>query len=188
MMRHMDIEPLKHQFLLAMPTLGGSYFGNSITYVCEHNRDGAMGLMINRPSKMTLGDLFDQLELEGPENRDLPVLEGGPVQAERGFILHSNEFNPTASRDLGAGLALSTSREALQAIAAGEGPKQFLITLGYAGWGAGQLESELGDNSWLTCPGSTEVIFDVPFDDRVQSAANGLGIDFTLISGQAGYA
>lgn len=172
-----------------MPSLAGSYFGNTITYLCEHNEQGAMGIMVNRPSNLTLADLFDQLDIKsGGRVIETPVLEGGPVASDRGFILHTSERAFSASLDLGNGLMLTTALEVLEAIAAGEGPQRYLVALGYAGWGDGQLEAEMKDNSWLNCPASQEVLFSTPFEERVEKAAAGLGIDFSLISGRAGHA
>lgn len=180
---------LKNQFLLAMPNQAGSYFGDTVTYVCEHNEDGAMGLMINRPSAMTLVELLSQMGLTtGDVPADIPVLEGGPVASERGFVLHSQDASFDSSLALGDGLMLSTAREMLEAIAEGRGPEHFIVTLGYAGWGSGQLEEELKDNAWLNCPSTPDVLFDTPFEDRVNRAAAVLGIDFRLMSGQAGHA
>lgn len=184
----MTSSSLKNQFLLAMPELRASYFGNTITYLCEHNDEGALGLMINRPTQMTLGELFDQLGIDAEHARDAIILEGGPVQQERGFILHTNDVQGEGSLPVGDGLMLSTAREVLQAIGEGEGPERFLIALGYAGWGAGQLENELKENSWLTCPAAPEIIFDAPFEERVQRAAASLGIDFNLIAERPGHA
>jgi len=179
----------RHQFLLAMPAQTGSYFGGTITYLCEHNDDGAMGLVINRRVEdVVLGELFDQLDIDGSAHRSAPVLEGGPVQRDRGFVLHSDEVRFEGSLALTDGLALSTSRELLDAIARDEGPEQFLVCVGYAGWGAEQLEAEMAENAWLTCQASKPIIFDTPFDDRVQRAADTLGIDFNLIAGDAGHA
>jgi putative transcriptional regulator len=182
-------QSFRHQFLLAMPGLADGYFGGTITYLCEHSPEGAMGLVINRPSEMTLIELLRQLELD-PTDRitDRPVLEGGPVARERGFILHTDDRHYDASLDLASGLVLTASREALEAIAAGNGPGQFLVTLGFAGWGPGQLEQEIIDNAWLTCPADPAVIFEVPFEQRVVRAAAALGIDFNLLSGRAGHA
>ncbi len=180
---------LKNQFLLAMPGLTGSYFGNTITYVCEHNDQGAMGIMVNRPSEFSLVDLLDQLHINcGGTSIEIPVLEGGPVASDRGFILHTSERNFGSSLDLGNGLMLTTAREVLEAIAEGEGPREYLVALGYTGWAGGQLEAEMKDNSWLNCPASEEVLFTTPYDKRVDAAARTLGIDFNLISGRAGHA
>ena len=179
---------LKHQFLLAMPGLAADYFGNTITYVCEHNEDGAMGLMINRPTDLSVSDLLTQLGIES--SLDLPacVVEGGPVLNDRGFILHTEDSRFETSLALGNGLMLSTARQTLQAIASGEGPEKYLIALGYAGWAGGQLEAELTQNAWLTCPANLDVLFEVPFAQRVDRAAATLGIDFRLMSRQAGHA
>lgn len=182
-------ETLKNQFLLAMPGLAGSYFGGSITYLCEHNDDGALGLMVNRPlPEVRLGDLFEQLEIAGRAHADTPVLRGGPVQEDRGFVLHSDDLVLESSLPLRKGLALSTAREILAAIAADEGPSQFLVCAGYAGWGAGQIETELAENAWLSCNAGLEILFEVPFEARVERAAASLGIDFNLIGGTAGHA
>jgi putative transcriptional regulator len=180
---------LKNQFLLAMPSLAGSYFGNTITYLCEHNEQGAMGIMVNRPTNLTMEDLFDQLEIRSRGRTiEVPVLEGGPVASDRGFILHTAERTFSASLDLGNGLMLTTALEVLEAIAAGEGPVNYLVALGYAGWGDGQLEAEMKENSWLNCPASQDVLFSTPYEERIEKAAQSLGIDFSLISGRAGHA
>ena len=179
----------RHQFLLAMPALTGSYFGQTISYLCEHNEDGAMGLVVNRPvDDVTLGDLFDQLEIQGSAHRATTVLEGGPVQRDRGFVLHSEDVQLEGTLRLAGGLALSTSREMLAAIARDEGPERFLVCVGYAGWGGGQLEGEMAENAWLTCPANESILFDTAHRDRVQHAAAALGIDFNLIGGAAGHA
>lgn len=180
---------LKNQFLLAMPNQAGTYFGDTVTYICEHNKDGAMGLMINRPSELSLVELLSQMGLASSGvSADIPVLEGGPVASERGFVLHTEDQSFESSLALGNGLMLSTAREILEAIAQGEGPSEYIVTLGYAGWGSGQLEDELKENAWLNCPGNADVLFRTPFDDRVNKAAAALGIDFRLMSGQAGHA
>jgi len=181
---------LKHHFLLAMPGLGlaGDYFANTITYVCEHNDDGALGIMVNRPLKLSLEELLSQLGISTTPRLAQPVMEGGPVRKERGFILHSDEKEYETSLSLGNGLMLSTARATLESIGAGGGPERYLVALGYAGWEAGQLERELTQNAWLTCPASAEILFDVPFERRVDEAARTLGIDFRLMSTQAGHA
>ena len=179
---------LKHHFLLAMPALAGEYFGNTITYVCEHNEEGAMGFMVNRPMQLSLPGLLEQLGIGSTLTRQDPVLEGGPVKTDRGFILHSDEVQYDASLPLGHGLVLSTARQTLEAIGAGHGPKQYLVALGYAGWGSGQLENELAQNAWLSCPADLQILFDVPYDQRINKAAATLGIDFRLMSTHAGHA
>ena len=179
---------LKHHFLLAMPGLAGEYFGNTITYICEHNEDGAMGIMVNRPMDLTVGALLEQLGIDAAEALDDPVLEGGPVKRDRGFILHTDDVHFEASLSLGNGLMLSTARQTLESIGAGSGPRRYLLALGYAGWGVGQLEEELKQNAWLSCPAQLDILFDVPFAERVNRAAASLGIDFRLMSSQAGHA
>ena len=179
----------KNQFLLAMPGLAGSYFGDTLTYVCEHNDEGAMGIMINRPSTVSLIELLAQLGIDkGQTSIEIPVMEGGPVGPEQGFILHSSETAFEASLALDEGLMLSSAREVLEAIASDEGPESYLVALGYAGWDKGQLEEEVRDNAWLTCPADPEIIFKTPFPERIRKAAAILGIDFSLMSGQAGHA
>ncbi len=181
---------LKGQFLLAMPALAGTYFGSTLTYLCEHSESGAMGIIVNQPAELSLGELFDQLEITVTDDRcrDTPVLEGGPVTTDRGFILHTDDARFESSLALDDGLMLSTAREMLDAIATGNGPQQYLIALGYAGWGEAQLDSEMKDNAWLNCPASSEILFHTPFEERVSSAAAQLGFDFNLISGQPGHA
>ena len=179
---------LKHHFLLAMPALTTDYFGNSITYICEHNDDGAMGLIINRPMELSIADVLEQVGITVSGDLDTPVLEGGPVQTDRGFILHTDEASADVSLALGNGLMLSTAPQTLEAIGCGEGPRRFLFALGYAGWDSGQLESELAANAWLTCPASEDILFDVPFEKRIDQAAASLGINFHLMSPQPGHA
>lgn len=184
---------LKNQFLLAMPGLAGTYFGDTLTFICEHNDEGAMGIVVNRPSHVTLIELTAQLGIpKGQTPVESLVMEGGPVDVERGFILHSEDARFEASLDLGCSMMLSSAREVLEAIADGEGPERYLVALGYAGWDAGQLESEVADNAWLTCPLVPEqarrIIFETEFAERVARAGDSLGIDFALISAQAGHA
>jgi putative transcriptional regulator len=180
---------LKNQFLLAMPNQAGSYFGNTATYVCEHTPNGAMGLMINRPTDVALVQLLAQLGMDVHDTPpDVPVMEGGPVASERGFVLHSDDKSFPTSLSLDGGVVLSTAREVLEAIATGNGPSDYLVALGYAGWGEGQLEAELKQNAWLTCPGDSDILFNTPFEQRVNKAAAALGIDFRLMSAQAGHA
>lgn len=186
---------LKNQFLLAMPGLAGSYFGDTLTFICEHNEDGAMGLIVNRPSSVTLIELMAQLGIDkGETPLDRVVMEGGPVGGDRGFILHTADDRFDGSLALGNGLMLSSAREVLQAIARNEGPADYLVALGYAGWDAGQLEGEVAENAWLTCPAdpegelAREIVFRTPFEHRIQRAAGSLGIDFSLISSQPGHA
>ncbi|MEQ8858317.1 MAG: YqgE/AlgH family protein [Pseudomonadales bacterium] len=180
---------LKNQFLIAMPSMTGSYFGDTVTYLCEHNDDGAMGLVINRPSELSLVELLGQLGMETDDvPAEIPVMDGGPVSPDRGFILHSDDAHFDVSLELGNGLMLTAAREVLEAIGRGTGPRDYLVALGYAGWDGGQLEEELKNNVWLSCPVSLDVVFREPFEQRVNKAAAILGIDFRLMSGQAGHA
>ncbi|NBC22503.1 MAG: YqgE/AlgH family protein [Gammaproteobacteria bacterium] len=184
-----DGTSLKNQFLLAMPAMTGSYFGDTVIYLCEHNADGAMGLVINKPGDLSLVELLGQLGMATEHvAAETPVMDGGPVARDRGFILHSDDQRFDASVDLGDGLMLTAAREVLETIGAGKGPQHYLVALGYAGWDGGQLENELKENAWLTCPATHEVVFDTPFEERVSKAAAILGIDFRLMSGQAGHA
>jgi len=171
-----------------MPGLAGDYFSDSLTYICEHNEDGAMGLIINRPSEMSLIELFAQLGL-ATDHRwvDTVVLEGGPVAADRGIVLHSDDQAYASTTNIGSNLALSTAMDVLENIAVGRGPQRFLVALGYAGWGAGQLEDEIARNVWLTAPGDADLIFTDRWRDKLQLAAASLGIDFRLIAGKAGH-
>ncbi len=171
-----------------MPGLTGDYFATSLIYICEHNDDGAMGLIINRPSEMTLVELFAQLGLPTDHKWvDTAVLEGGPVAADRGIVLHSDELSYESSAHIGTSLVLSTAMDVLEDIAGGGGPERFLVALGYAGWGPGQLEAEIGANAWLTTSADTELVFNPQWSDKLQLAAHALGIDFRLISGKAGH-
>lgn len=183
-------DSLRDHFLLAMPSLGEGIFSHSVTYVCEHGEAGAMGLIINRPLELDLAEIFEHLEIEaGRDFSDVPVLAGGPVQTDHGFILHRPGPDTwDASLQVTPTLVLTTSQDILRAIAAGEGPQDYLIALGYAGWSAGQLEEEIGRNSWLTLPAEHTIIFHTPPEQRLQAAAARLGIDMNLISSEAGHA
>ncbi len=181
---------LKNQLLIAMPHLADPNFAQTLIYLVEHNEHGAMGLVINRPSGLELADILEQLRPEQPpaaERYDQPVYTGGPVQTDRGFVLHDSGWQYQATLDLGE-LALSTSLDVLYAIADGHGPRRSLITLGYAGWDAGQLETEITDNAWLHCPCDARLLFELPAEQRLAAAAALLGIDLNLLSSQAGHA
>ena len=171
-----------------MPNQTGTYFGNTLTYVCDHNKQGALGLMINRPTDLALTELLKKFDCATNVDADLVVVEGGPIQQERGFVLHSADVQTSGSTPIGNDLLLTASRDILEIIGAGDGPKHFIVTLGYAGWGEGQLESELADNAWLAVPATNEILFDTPFDKRVDAAAKSLGINFQLMSPHLGHA
>lgn len=181
---------LRNHFLLAMPRLTEGIFAHSVTYICEHGESGAMGIVINRPLDLSVGEIFEHLQIttRGDFSAE-PVMAGGPVQLDHGFVLHRYcDKTWEASLKITDEITLTTSRDILRAIAIGEGPRDHLIALGYAGWAAGQLEQELAENSWLTLPGNSDVIFSTPADQRLGAAAALLGIDMNLISGQAGHA
>ena len=189
-----DATYLTGHLLIAMPAMQDPNFVKTVTYICEHSDQGALGIVINRPLDMDLGTIFDQLSLDSadPELARQPVLQGGPVHQERGFVLH--EPAEASDREFDATLAVTdairvtTSQDILTAMARGQGPKRALVALGYAGWGAGQLESELVQNAWLSVPASPKIIFDTPFDQRWRESAKLLGIDLNTISHQAGHA
>ncbi|MBN8280698.1 MAG: YqgE/AlgH family protein [Gammaproteobacteria bacterium] len=185
---------LTGHLLIAMPAMQDPNFVKTVTYICEHSDQGALGIVINRPLGMDLGTIFDQLALESadPELARQPVLQGGPVHQERGFVLH--EPADAAAPDFDATVAVTdairvtTSQDILTAMARGDGPKRAVVALGYAGWGAGQLESELAQNAWLSVPAAPRIIFDTPFEQRWHESARLLGIDLHTISSQAGHA
>lgn len=180
----------KHQFLLAMPHLIDPNFEKGLTYICEHSEAGALGLVINKPLDLTFAELANQigLQLDDSKQAVTPIYAGGPVHSERGFVLHTNEASWSSSIYLGEGLHLTTSIDILEAIAAGNGPQEFIITLGCASWQAGQLEEEILDNAWLTTPATNEILFATPTPEKLNAAALNLGINFSQLTSQAGNA
>jgi putative transcriptional regulator len=189
-MRDTTSSYLKHQFLIAMPHMADPNFAHTLTYIVEHNDQGAMGIVVNRPSGLNLADVLEQLRPDTTADARsiaMPVYSGGPVQTDRGFVLHPAGPTFQATLELGE-IALSTSQDILFAIADGFEPQRSLIALGYAGWGAGQLEEELVQNAWLTCPADASILFEVETDARVAAAAARLGVDLTLLTSQAGHA
>lgn len=185
----MSVVNLSNQFLLAMPGIVEGSLAGSLIYLCEHTMRGALGLVINRPTDLTLATLFERIDLKleiGPV-RDELVFFGGPVQTDRGFVLHAPAGDYSSSIKLGE-LALTTSRDVLQAVAEGRGPARMLVTLGYAGWGAGQLENEMAQNVWLNVAADMHIIFDVPPEARYLAALKLLGIDPVMLAGNAGHA
>jgi putative transcriptional regulator len=181
---------LRDHFLLAMPCLDEGIFAHSITYICEHGESGAMGIVINQPLELSVGEIFEHLQIDSERDfSEVPVLAGGPVQIDHGFVLHRNSHRSwEASLKVTPEITLTTSRDILRAIAHNDGPDDHLIALGYAGWSAGQLEQELAENSWLTLPANGDIIFSTPTEQRLCAAAAQLGIDMNLISGEAGHA
>ncbi|PCJ16707.1 MAG: YqgE/AlgH family protein [Gammaproteobacteria bacterium] len=185
-----EVYSLKNQFLIAMPHLESADFTKSVTYLCEHNDNGAMGIVINHPSDTNLGDIFNQLGIACTNNRlrQHIVLAGGPVQTERGFVLHQEQGQWNSSVQIGTDLYLTTSQDILESIALGQGPESFMITLGYAGWSSHQLEDEISQNFWLTCSSDQDILFNIDIENRWQATANILGIDLNLVATEAGHA
>jgi putative transcriptional regulator len=181
---------LTNHFLIAMPRLEDPNFFHTVTYICEHNRDGAMGIVINRPMELHLVDIFEQLEIRvsSPKVAEQPVYLGGPVQSDRGFVIHDSASEWNSTLRINADISVTTSLDILEAIATDKGPKNLLVALGYAGWGAGQLESELAQNAWLSGPAKSDIIFNRPSQERWQAAADLLGVDLNLLSGDTGHA
>lgn len=181
---------LTNQFLIAMPSLSDSSFSGSVTYLCQHSEEGAFGVVINRRSSITVGEVMDQMKIENVSDnvKGLPVFDGGPVEPERGFILHSPTGKWDSSLYMTDTMALTTSRDILEAIAKDEGPHQFLIALGYAGWGAQQLEQEIINNAWLNVSADSSIIFNTPVEQRSKAAAAILGVDIDVLSSQVGHA
>jgi len=190
---------LTNHFLIAMPGLEDAAFSRSVVYVCEHSERGALGLVINKPSDINLKVLFDKVEL--PLGRaDLiqsPVFQGGPVQVDRGFVLHEPIFAQAdkpgesvyaSTMSIPGGLEMTTSKDVLEALSTGAGPRKVLVSLGYSAWGEGQLESELGENSWLTVDADVALIFDTPVEQRYEKALALLGLQVWMLSPQAGHA
>ena len=184
---------LTNQFLIAMPGMGDDTFAGAVIYLCEHTEQGALGLVINKPIDIKLKRLFEKVELslEIESLAEQPVFFGGPVQTERGFVLHDR--NPDAmpyssTLSIPGGLEMTTSKDVLEALSNGHGPKRLLVTLGYTGWAAGQLEDELSRNGWLTVDASPEIIFDTPIEQRYGRAVSLLGFDPAMLSQQAGHA
>jgi len=186
-----------NQFLIAMPGMGGDTFAGTVIYLCEHTDKGALGLVINKPIDIKLKNLFEKVELslDRADLADTPVFFGGPVQTERGFVLHEPQdgeggFATTYSSSLQipGGLAMTTSKDVLEALANGAGPKKILVTLGYSGWGAGQLEDEMGRNGWINVGAEPGIIFDTPVEQRYDKALSLLGIDVGMLSQEAGHA
>ena len=190
---------LTHHFLIAMPGLEDESFAGSVVYLCEHSSRGALGLVINQPSDIKLKNLFEKVDL--PLTRDdlagAPVFQGGPVQTERGFVLHEAVLADQAQPDepvyastmtIPGGLEMTTSKDVLEAMSTGAGPRKVLVSLGYSAWGEGQLESELAENSWLTAPADRELLFALPLEARWQAAASRIGVDFARMADYSGHA
>ena len=180
---------LTNHFLIAMPNMVDPYFSKTLTFICEHNEQGALGVVINRPIDMTLQSLLEQINIPLDDKIEpRPVHFGGPVQIDRGFVLHKPIGSWQSTLSVGNEVGLTTSKDILQAVGRGEGPEQILVTLGYAGWAPGQLEHELSQNGWLTVQATSEIIFDLPAEERLSAAMELLGIDFAKLSDDVGHA
>ena len=184
---------LTNQFLIAMPGMGDDTFSGAVVYLCEHTENGALGLVINKPIDITLKNLFQKVELslESAHLAEQPVFFGGPVQTERGFVLHEKQGDQppySSTLSIPGGLEMTTSKDVLEALSHGGGPRRLLVTLGYSGWAVGQLEDELGRNGWLTVDAVPEIIFDTPVAERYDRAVSLLGFDPRMLSQEAGHA
>lgn len=181
---------LTDHFLIAMPAMEDPYFSKSLIYIAEHNDQGALGIIVNRPIDMTLATLFQKIELpfESGSLGDLPVFFGGPVQTDRGFVLHRPLGEWQSTLAVNSEIGLTTSRDVLQSVGQAGHPSDMVITLGYSGWGSGQLEHELTQNAWLTVRADPRILFELPHEARLSSALELLGVDLANLAGQAGHA
>jgi len=181
---------LHHHFLIAMPTLGNDLFYQSVIYICEHTQTGATGIIINQPLDLRLNDILERMKIVSTHEtvENVPVLQGGPLHTERGFVLHQDQKQWRSTFTIADNLSITTSRDVLEDIAAGNKPHQnILITLGYSGWDDGQLEEEIAKNYWLVVPANTKILFETPFSERWKTAAALLGIDINQISNFSGH-
>lgn len=185
-----ESSPLSNQLLVALPSLHDPHFARSVALVCQHDGDGAMGVVVNRASEYTLGEVLQQMGIASDSDalQSQAVLAGGPVHPERGFVLHDGDREWDSSLAVGGGLYLTTSRDVLEAMARGDGPARAVVALGCAGWGAGQLEQELVEDSWLMVPARREVLFDLPLEQRWQAAAGSIGVDLVNYASHSGHA
>ncbi|HEX7079962.1 MAG TPA: YqgE/AlgH family protein [Gammaproteobacteria bacterium] len=185
-----QVRSLQDHFLIAMPAMVDPNFNETVTYICKHDEEGAMGIVINRPTDMLLAEVFRQLSLEPTDPRlaELPVLAGGPVQRDRGFVVHRSDRRYDSTLETGGGIKITVSQDILAAMARGEGPEPVLVALGYAGWDSGQLEAEIAANAWLSVPADHKVLFETPFEQRWRAAAGLLGVDIHQLASYAGHA
>ncbi|MBD1580898.1 YqgE/AlgH family protein [Pseudoalteromonas sp. S16_S37] len=185
------MQSLENHFLIAMPSLQDPFFKHTVTYICEHNEDGAMGLVVNHPIDVTVGELLDKIEIDNDKSASAAaeqVFAGGPVHTDRGFVLHTPKPGYSSSQELSSDIMITTSKDVLASLTSSARPESFLITLGYAGWERGQLERELLENSWLVIEADPAIIFNTPPEQRWEKAVQMLGIDATQLSSQAGHA
>lgn len=186
----MQIIDLTDHFLIAMPAMVDSYFSRTLVYIAEHNDRGALGVIVNRPIDMSLGALLEKIDvpLEAQSFANLPVLFGGPVQTDRGFVLHRPVGQWQSTLPVNEQVGLTSSRDILQSVARHGQPRDLMVTLGYAGWSAGQLEHELAQNAWLTVPAELRILFELPYEERLASALELLGVNLTNLADEAGHA
>ena len=185
------MQSLENHFLIAMPSMQDPFFKRAVTYICEHNQDGAMGLVINQPINITVGEFLDKIEIDNDKTQQAAgraVFAGGPVKTDRGFVLHSPKPGYTASQKLSSDIMITTSKDVLATLTTAQAPEQFIITLGYAGWDQGQLEQELLENAWLIIKADPEIIFNTPVEKRWEKAVSMLGFDVSQLSSEAGHA
>ena len=183
-------DSLTGHFLIAMPALNDGLFNQAVTYICEHDENGSFGVIINQPSNIKLKQIINEMKIESSNeyDEDQVIYMGGPVDQGRGFILHRPAGHWSSSLKVKNNVTLTTSKDILQAIANNQGPKDCIVTLGYAGWSAGQLEQEMASNTWLNCPADEQIIFNTPVEQRWQAAANLIGVDLSLLSNHTGHA
>ena len=181
---------LAGHFLIAMPSLNDGFFNHAVTYICEHDENGSFGIIINQETNITLQQIADEMQISTEEDckNEQSIFIGGPVDQGRGFILHRPVGNWQSSLKVNDNVALTTSKDILQAIINNQGPENSIVALGYAGWAAGQLDDEMAANSWLTCPADEQIIFDTPVEKRWEAAAKLIGVDLSLLVGDAGRA
>lgn len=181
---------LTDHFLIAMPAMQEGFFAGTLTYICEHDENGALGLVVNRPISLTLAEMFEQIKipLHQPSLGNMPVHVGGPVQIERGFVLHGDRQDWQSTLRINDRLALTTSKDILEALGEGRGPEDLLITLGYSGWEPGQLEHEINENIWLTVPANQHILFHLPAEERLGAAMALLGVNYSMLVEDAGHA
>jgi putative transcriptional regulator len=180
---------LTNHFLIAMPGLVGSEFSKTVTYICQHDEEGALGIVINKTHSLTMGDIYKQLQISPatPKTASIPLFSGGPVEEGRGFVLHQSKAEWDSTLLVNEGLALTSSKDIMQAIAHDEGPENWLLALGYAGWASGQLEEEIRQNSWLHGEADAGIIFNAEIGQRWQLAAESIGVDISLMSSDVGH-
>ncbi len=181
---------LTHHFLVSMPIITDDYFSRSVIYLIEHNEEGAWGVVVNKPIGLKLGDIFDQLDIEFSDDAlgNTEVLRGGPVDEQQGIVLHRPGHNFDATKNFSSGVSMSSSKDVLEALATGNAPDDCRVFLGHAGWEAGQLESEIADNAWLTDPASADQLFDTDPDELRNAVAANIGVNLNLLSTQTGHA